>query len=173
MPREDDPALSYDELIKLTMVPVCSPKLIERHGPLDAGAALARVPLIHDDSLAGRAGVPTWQDWVLASGIDIGDISRGLRFTSADHALDAALEGAGLLLAHSILAYDDLQSGRLVMPFDMGLPANRAYHFVTPKVKLKSKAVLAFRGWVLDEMKKVHERDIKPPPSPHASRQTR
>lgn len=160
LPREDDPALSYDELIKLAMVPVCSPKLIERFGPLDADGALARLPLIHDDSLAGRAGVPTWPDWARTSGIDVGDIARGLRFTSADHALEAALEGAGLLLSHSLLAYDDLQNGRLVMPFNVMLPANRAYHFVTPKVKLKSKAVLAFRDWVLDEMKKVTESGV-------------
>ena len=83
-----------EKLVDLSLVPVCSPPLIESHGPLHAPDALARVPLIHDDTLAKHAGVPTWADWFKAAGVDGVDASRGLRFNSADHALDAAGEGA-------------------------------------------------------------------------------
>ena len=38
-------------------------------------------------------------------------VSRGLRFNSADHALDATVQSAGLLLAHGVLAHDDLRTG--------------------------------------------------------------
>ncbi|HJV76228.1 MAG TPA: transcriptional regulator GcvA [Noviherbaspirillum sp.] len=158
LPREEDPALSYDELTKVGVAPVCSPKLIAKFGPLDAEGALARVPLIQDDSLAGKRGVPTWADWLQEAGLNGGDVARGLRFTSADHALDAAAEGAGLLLTHLMLAYDDLRSGRLVMPFKVVLPAQRAYHFVTPKVKLKNPTVIAFRDWLRSEVAEMDER---------------
>jgi LysR family transcriptional regulator, glycine cleavage system transcriptional activator len=158
LPRDEDLALSCEDLIKVTLTPVCSPKLIARFGPLEASGALARVPLIHDDSLAARPGVPTWIDWLNAAGLDGGDIGRGVRFTSADHALDAVLEGAGLLLAHTILAYDDLRSGRLVMPFNITLPSNRAYHFVAPKAKLKQPAVVAFRNWLRSEVDRLDDR---------------
>lgn len=160
LPREEDPALNYEELTKVGVAPVCSPKLIAKFGPLDAEGALARVPLIQDDSLAGKRGVPNWADWLREAGLNGGDVGRGLRFTSADHALDAAAEGAGLLLTHLMLAYDDLRSGRLVMPFNAVLPPKRAYHFVTPKVKLKNPAVIAFRDWLRSEVAEMDERFV-------------
>src|SRR6266498_4786577 len=52
-------------------------------------------PLIHDDTFASRAAVPTWADWFRAAGIEGVNVTRGLRFNSSDHALDAASEGAG------------------------------------------------------------------------------
>ncbi len=130
---------------------MCSPKLIAKFGPLDAPGALARAPLIHDDQLANRPEFPGWADWCNAAGIDGGDLSRGLRFNSADHALDAALEGAGVLLTHAILAHDDLRNGRLVMPFGVMLASQRAYYFVCPKTKEKQRNVQAVRKWLREE----------------------
>ena len=93
---------------------------------------LKGVPLIHDDSFS-RAAMPTWADWFQGGRREGADVSRGLRFNSADHALDATVEGAGVLLTHDVLAYDDLRTGRLVMPFDLALPSGRCYAFVCPK----------------------------------------
>src|SRR5262249_27583853 len=138
-----DPALLTEKLVEVSYVPVCSPRLLESHGPLDTPAALARAPLIHDDTLANYARVPTWADWFKAAGIDDVDVSRGLRFNSADHALDAASEGAGVLLAHDLLAYDDLRTGRLTIPVALALPSGRAYHFVCPKSRRERPQVRA------------------------------
>ncbi|RZI44530.1 transcriptional regulator GcvA [Herbaspirillum sp. HC18] len=156
----EDFALSYEKVIDVMLAPVCSPKLIAKFGPLDAPGTLARVPIIHDDSLAGKPGIPTFEDWLKASGLEGGDVERGLRFSSADHALDAALEGAGLLLTHTILAHDDLRSGRLVMPFDIMLPLPRAYYFVCPKARLKQRSVKAFKDWLHIEADRLDERLI-------------
>jgi LysR family glycine cleavage system transcriptional activator len=112
---------------------------------------LKRVPLIHDESLASRAAVPTWADWFVAAGVRDVDVSHGLRFSSADHALDATVEGAGVLLAPDALAYDDLRTGRLVMPFDLTLPSGRCYAFVCPKKQRESANVRAFRAWLREE----------------------
>src|SRR5262249_57082321 len=68
-PRSD-PALVIEKLVELSFVPVCSPQLIERHGPLRTAKALARAPLIHDDTFVSRAAVPTWPDWFRAAGRD-------------------------------------------------------------------------------------------------------
>jgi len=124
-PRSD-PALVIEKLVELSFVPVCSPRVIERHGPLRTAKALARAPLIHDDTLASRAAVPTWVDWFRAAGIEGVNVTRGLRFNSSDHALDAASEGAGVLLAHDLLAYDDLRTGRLIIPVALALSSGRA-----------------------------------------------
>src|SRR5262245_26181482 len=97
-----DSALVVEKLIEVLLVPVCSPRLIERHGPLNRPEALKQVPLIHDDTLVNNVAVPTWADWFKAVGVEGVDVSRGLHFNSADHALDATGEGAGALLAHNV-----------------------------------------------------------------------
>lgn len=148
----DDPALIYEKLIDVVLAPVCSPKLVAKFGPLDAPGVLAQAPLIHDDQLAGRPEVPGWADWTKAAGIAGGDLGRGLRLSSADHAIEVALEGGGVLLTHTILAHDELRSGRLIMPFDVALPSRRAYYFVCPRTKQKQPNVLALRNWLRDEI---------------------
>lgn len=154
-PRTEDDALDHQKLIDVDMVPVCSPKLIARLGSIDLREDPGAIPLIHDDQLAGRPDVPTWDNWFESAGIEGADARRGLRFSSADHALDAALEGAGVLLTHSILAHDDLRSGRLVKPFGGTLSSRRAYYFVVPKAKQAQPNVQAFRQWLLAEMESL------------------
>jgi LysR family glycine cleavage system transcriptional activator len=147
-----EPELVIERLIEMSFVPVCSPKLIETAGPFTSHEALKRVPLIHDDTFAHRAAMPTWADWFKAAGVDGVDVSRGLRFNSADHALDATVEGAGVLLAHDVLAYDELRTGRLVKPFDLALPSGRAYYFVCVSSRQNHPNVLAFRTWIKEEI---------------------
>lgn len=147
----DDPALVTEKLLDVDLIPVCSPKLVSALTKRKREEILKKIPLIHDDQLAGRPEVPGWPEWFKAVGIAGVDPTRGLRFSSADHAIDAAIEGAGLLLTHLILASDELRSGRLVMPFDGALPSGRAYYFVCPKTSEKQKKVEAFRRWLRSE----------------------
>jgi LysR family glycine cleavage system transcriptional activator len=153
-------ALVIEKLIELSLVPVCSPRLVEMHGPLERPEALKGAPLIHDDSLADGAEMLTWADWFKAAGVDGVDVSHGLRFNSADHALDAAGEGAGVLLARDVLAYDDLRTGRLVMPVGFALRSGRAYHFVCPKSRREHPHVQAFRTWVKQEVATLDWRQV-------------
>lgn len=154
--RPEDPGLIREHLVDLVFVPACSPKLLERVGPITAPADLARVPLIHDDMLAGRPLNPTWTDWLSAAGVPVGpsgvDLTRGLRLNSADHAMDAAEEGAGMLLALLVLAHDDLRSGRLVAPFPLTVDSGRAFYFVCPRTHRRRRNVEAFHDWIRAEI---------------------
>jgi LysR family glycine cleavage system transcriptional activator len=102
--------------------------------------------------LINRIEVPTWADWFRKAGLADADVSRGLRFNSADHALDAAGEGAGVLLAHQVLAYDELRTGRLVIPVDLTLETGRAYHVVWARRRRQTVRVDAFRAWIRQEV---------------------
>jgi LysR family glycine cleavage system transcriptional activator len=147
-----DPELAVEQLIEMRLVPVCSPKLIAAHGGRLTPEALKGVPLIHDDTLSNRPEVPSWADWLRTVGVEGVDLTRGLRFNGADHALDATEEGAGVLLAHDVLAYDQLRTGRLVMPFALTLRSGRAYHFVCPQRQRDRANVQAFRTWIKQEV---------------------
>jgi LysR family glycine cleavage system transcriptional activator len=149
---KSDEALEVEKLVDQFLVPVCSPAFVERYGPFTSPDMLKGVPLIHDDSLSSRVVIPTWADWFAAAGVRDANVSRGLRFNSADHALDATVEGAGVLLALDALAYDDLRTGRLVMPFDLTLSSGRCYSFVYPKKRRESANVGAFRAWLKEEV---------------------
>src|SRR5271166_1521159 len=147
-----DEALEVEKLVDQSLVPVCSPAFLEKHGPFMSPDMLKGVPLIHDDSLSTRAVMPNWADWLAAAGVRDVDVIRGLRFNSADHALDATVEGAGVLLALDALAYDDLRTGRLIMPIALTLPSGRCYAFICLKKRRESQNVQAFRAWLRKEV---------------------
>jgi len=113
---------------------------------------LAQLPLIHDDMLIGQPDVPTWADWLPGNDVHGVDLARGLRLNSADHALEAAVEGAGVLLAHTILAHDDLRCGKLVAPFEFVLPSRRAHHLVCPRSYERRANLQAFCTWIKNEI---------------------
>ncbi len=155
------PALEYDMLVDVYFVPVCSPRLLEKHGPIRSAADLAGLRLIHDDSLISAAARPDWNVWFKTAGVGEVDLRRGLRFNSADHALDAACEGGGVLLTYDILAYDDLRSGHLVMPFPLALESSRAFYLVGPKNRKRSPAAEAFSTWIEEEVAALDWRSIR------------
>ena len=156
-----DPALAIEKLVDVTYIPVCSPGLIEKHGPVKNAQALARLPLIHDESLSARRASPNWSDWFAAAGVANVDLARGLRFTSSDHAMDAAGEGAGVLLAHDIMAYDWLRTGRLIIPVKFALAAGRAFSLVWAKGRKPSAAAEKFRAWIKQEAAALDWRGIR------------
>jgi LysR family glycine cleavage system transcriptional activator len=156
-----DRTLDIERLVDISFIPVCSPKLVEKHGPVKAARDLACLPLIHDETLKSRAAMTEWVDWFKAAGAPDVDLRRGLRFNSADHALDAAGEGAGVLLAHSLLAYDDLRTGRLVIPVKLSIAPGRAFHLVSAKGRKPLPAAEAFKSWIKAEVAALDWRRFK------------
>lgn len=156
-----DAGLHVDRLGEVSFVPVCSPRLLDKAGRVKLASDLLRLPLIHDESLPMHVARPDWNEWFKKAGARTIDLRRGLHFNSADHSLDAACEGAGVLLAYDVLAYDDLRSGRLVIPFNLALPSSRAFHLVWPTARKPSASAEAFRRWVKVEMAALDWRQIR------------
>ena len=156
-----DSTLEFEKLLDLAYIPVCTPRLLEKYGPVRNAQALARLPLIHDESLAARGASPNWREWFKTAGVGNVDLKRGLRFTSADHALDAAGEDAGVLLTHDIMAYDGLRSGRLVLPVRLSIAAGRTFHLVRLKARKPTPAMMAFSAWIKDEIAALDWRKFK------------
>jgi LysR family glycine cleavage system transcriptional activator len=147
-----------EKLLSVRLLPVMSPRLLAEAGKLEAPADLRRLPLIHDDSLNALTGWPKWAAWFKAAGVkgaDDVDTGRGLRFNSADHAIEATIEGAGVLLAHKALACDDLRTGRLVAPFELEIGADRAFYLVCPAGSETRPKIAAFRTWIIEEVQRL------------------
>ena len=143
--------LAFVKLMDDGVLPVASPRLLAGRtfaSPLE----LLELPLIHDESIMSVRGVPGWRDWLAAAGIVVAAApERGLRFSSADHAIDACVEGAGVVLARASLVQDDIRTGRLVAPFALILPANRAFYLVYTAASERAPKVVAFRTWITAE----------------------
>ena len=142
-----------EKLIDDTVLPLCSPRLRDGPTPLRSPADLARHTLIHVETPAPFPRPPRWADWLRIVGVDNVDPTRGLRFNAADHAIDAAVEGAGVVLGHKTIALYDLQAGRLVVPFGPELPVGgHGYHLVCRRGDATRPKTRAFRDWVVSEL---------------------
>ncbi|MCL4141534.1 UNVERIFIED_CONTAM: hypothetical protein GTU68_044337 [Idotea baltica] len=138
-----------EPLIREWMTPMMSPDLAEDFGRLDA---LARAPLIHDESLIMFKRQTDWSTWCKAAGVDM-ETAVGLRFSQADHALDAAISGAGVVLGRVSLATRALEQGRLVAPFKTGVLTDAQFRIMCPMGTENRPHVSAFRAWVKAEIK--------------------
>lgn len=147
------PGMYVEKLLDESFIPMCSPQLCAGTPPLDTPDDLRHHTLIHDDAMAGLYDdPPTWATWLAKAGAEGVDSDRGPRFNNTNHALDTAIEGAGVVLARRVLANGDLQSGKLVAPFDLIIDAGAAFWFVCREGEDDQPEIAAFRAWLFDEI---------------------
>jgi LysR family transcriptional regulator, glycine cleavage system transcriptional activator len=145
------PDLEVEPLLRESVLPVCSPTLLEGEHALATPEALRHHALLHDDSPDGDASCPTWPMWIKAARLSKIDGNRGPRFNQSSLVLEAAMLGRGVALAKATLAASDLATGRLVRPFDLTFPVDFAYYVVCPRAKLNLPKVSLFRDWLREE----------------------
>ena len=146
------PGLAAEKLMDEEVYPVCSPELPRRSGALDQPAALARETLIHDLSMDGYIGFPTWDMWLEKAGVQDVSTHRGMKINNSAAVLQAAIDGHGVALARSVMAHDDLAAGRLVRLFpEIRFPSALAYYVIYRPETISLPKLSAFRGWLFDE----------------------
>jgi LysR family transcriptional regulator, glycine cleavage system transcriptional activator len=145
--EEDWRGLEVLELITDNLVPVCSPHLCEGAKGLKKPEDLRRATLLH---VLPRMG--EWRTWLAAAGVTGIDPEKGPKFITYVLALEAATVGLGVAIADRYIVTSDLESGRLVIPFDFTLQSENAYYLVYPKARGDDSKVAAFREWLLSEL---------------------
>lgn len=149
----DHPGLHVEQLMEERMLPLCSPRLLEGPNGLKTPVDLRHATLIHIDLPPPFPAGATWAHWLEQAGVTGVDPERGLRFNVVDHAHDAAIAGAGVVLAHKVIASHDMAAGRLVAPFGPELPMfGRHYHLLCAKGQELRPKIRAFRDWMVAEM---------------------
>ena len=148
------PGLHADPLINQDVLPVCAPSLLEGEHPLLTLEDLKHHTLIHVDWYAVAGTQPDWVMWLRTAGVEGVDATKGPVVTSESLAVEGALDGGGVVLVSEFLVRHDLESGRLVKPFDLVLHSDNWYWFVCPPENLERPKVKAFRDWLVDTVAK-------------------
>ena len=154
------PRCRVDPLFKVSLTPLCSPRLLEGMRPLRKLADLRYHMLLHDDTLYGSEGQPDWTQWLRGAGVEDVDTSRGPHFNQPVLGLEAAVDGLGVVLGIKELAERDLAAGRLVAPFDYSLALPQSYFVVSAETSADRPKVVVFRDWLLEE---AHPAALKAP----------
>jgi LysR family glycine cleavage system transcriptional activator len=145
------PRLAAERLVSVRVFPVCSPRLMEGPHPLRTPSDLRHHTLLHDDfEVDGRE--IGWTEWLRVAGAGDVDASRGPWFTDSGMVMQLAAEGRGVALARTLLADDELRSGRLVRPFAQEIPMEHAYWIAAPPERMGRPKVRAFRDWLTAEI---------------------
>jgi LysR family transcriptional regulator, glycine cleavage system transcriptional activator len=148
--------VSAEHLMDAPVFPVCSPALLgDELRPLAEPEDLRHHTLLHDESAAGRPGVPDWSAWLKASGATRVDATRGPVFASIYLAQEAAVAGHGVALGVAPLVEEDLQRGRLIKPFSHSLANAYAFWIVRQRDTHTNAAVDAFCRWLRQEAASV------------------
>jgi LysR family glycine cleavage system transcriptional activator len=141
-----------EKLFAVSAVPVCSPALVSAthlHA-LQQPADLAFHTLLHDES--NYIGHPTWTVWLKKHGVQGVNVNRGLHFNHVSLALDAAVDGQGVLLAIKPLAQSDIDAGRLCIPFNLPISLEHAYYIFRQEKNLNNQqATTIFVEWLREE----------------------
>ncbi|MEX2080030.1 MAG: transcriptional regulator GcvA [Dehalococcoidia bacterium] len=145
-------------LFDAPLYPVCAPSLLRDSPPLDAPGELARHRLLHVDWKYQNFYFSTtreWERWFQQAGISGIDVTGGPRFSHVAPALAAAIDGYGVVLCSPYLVAQELAEGRLVCPFEIGLPIDQAYYLVYPVEDSSLHRVRVFRDWITEQARQA------------------
>lgn len=146
-------------LFREQVFPVCSPALLPRGFVTGDASVLARLPLLHKGP-AGRATTAewSWPAWLERLGLPPRP-KESFRFASIGPAIAAALEGAGVVLARSMLVHDALADGRLVriLPAARDMPSSKAHIARWPSALREDLRIKAFTAWLLEQARATAE----------------
>ena len=150
--RKSPPDVVAHEVFRDAYIPVCSPQLLERLGPIARAADLLRFPLIHYDWMNRDPDAPTWRRWLaLARSIDpdfkppekVWDLS----FSEDLHAIDAVVDGQGVAICSDVVVSNELKNGTLVQAYPLALPGYGIYLVSMPHHS-RGADIAAFSTWM-------------------------
>jgi LysR family glycine cleavage system transcriptional activator len=139
------PGFDVVRLSSEQLFPVCSPKLLTGRNRLTRPADVLKFTLIHVDDRKD------WTRWLEAAGVHGVELTHGPVLNRVSMAIDAAVDGQGIVLARTTLAATDLINGRLLRPFAQELRLSKTYWIICPKATTTLPKIGTFRDWLVAE----------------------
>lgn len=136
--------LRADWLMADEVFPVCSPGLLKGDRPLKCPEDLRNHALLH------TSNSDDWRLWLTAAGLPA-DLSKqpGITFDMIFMTIQAAIDGIGVAMGRTTYVQDDIARGRLVVPFNISLPADAGFYLVSPQARRDPPKLAAFREWLV------------------------
>ena len=139
-------SLQSEVLFEETLVPVCSPAFLASRVRPQGPADLHEWPLLYD-----LAWDDYWAHWFASWAAGPPDMSQASGYRLNSMMVQAAVEGMGVALGHSLLIAPYLQRGALVELFEPPVAAPARYYLVLAPGSEKKPEARAFRDWLRAE----------------------
>lgn len=139
---------AHCSLFRDVLVPACAPSLLKAQR-LRRPADLLTLPLIGIEWDAKHGALADWPDWATHIGAAPAASASALTFSLSSAAIDAAVNGRGVVLAQLSLIGNDLASGRLVVPFDRRLELPQPYFLAWDEDALQKPFGSELRDWIV------------------------
>ncbi|WP_265517241.1 choline sulfate utilization transcriptional regulator [Nitratireductor luteus] len=140
----DDARLLMPERV----VPVCAPGFLDRFGPFEKAAELAKAPLLHLET-SGKPRWLTWTTWLATHGVRREPTQGDLGLNTYGFVIQAALAEQGIALGWIGLVDQHLTRGSLVTVGPEVTRADRGYWLVPSPSS--SGATSALMDWLVNE----------------------
>ena len=137
-------------LFEETLVPVCSPGFAASWGQPQHPADLHGYPLLYD-----LAWDDYWTHWCAARDAGAPDMSRSSGYRLNSMMVQAAVEGMGVALGHSLLIAPCLERGTLVTLFDPPITAPARYFLAVGPGSEDKPETQAFVKWLRSETAQI------------------
>lgn len=147
----DDAGLYSLPLHREWVTPVMTPEMARLYPTPES---LRDAPILFDESIGFLNPPCDWPTWFRAVGMNFVP-EHGPRFSQADHAVDAAISGAGVVLGRRAMVVRALQEGTLVAPYGVALLSQARLRFLCQRGAETRPQIKAFRDWVLSELEKT------------------
>lgn len=138
------PGLRAEMLFRPHVAVVCAPGVLPPGATPDDLAHQTWLRLSIEGRLAAR--------YLAAAGIAAAKPMAEVRFDTFVAALQAALDGKGVMLAPLELVHSLLDARRLVRPFAADIPAAHGYFLVACAARFDQPDAVAFRRWLRGEI---------------------
>jgi LysR family glycine cleavage system transcriptional activator len=145
------PEVQVHFLKDIHLVPICSPDIITPQKPLSGPQDIRFHPLIHVSKRLSE-----WSQWLNLAGIKFKEKRQGLQLSNSMLTNAAAAEKLGIALGDPTLLGPELESGKLIIPFDLPLNIHRSFYLVYQKDRTLSYGMQVFKQWVMSEMDTKH-----------------
>jgi LysR family transcriptional regulator, glycine cleavage system transcriptional activator len=150
--RPDWPGTVLDHLMDEEVEVMGSPALCRKAG-------LKRPADVESQVLLQLSSRPlAWREWLDAAALLGVDGRRGPRFEHFAMVIQAAMAGLGLAVLPRFLVEDELRTRQLVVPFRGTTVRSGSYWLAYPEAKRDLPALVAFRDWLLAEIRSVPAR---------------
>ncbi|MFZ6047044.1 LysR substrate-binding domain-containing protein [Pseudomonas sp. CR3202] len=137
------------ELFRDCVIPACSPALLAAAVPREDARTLLEYPLITIDWRPKFDSPPSWEEWFAANAVDDATVSNSRIYSLSSMAIQAAIDGQGLVLAQYSMISKDLEDGRLVIAHASALPMPAAYNLSWNQNNLHKAQCRAFQRWLI------------------------